>query len=60
MKPIKVYQCKDDCCTVRVPSRRFWYASVPGREKPTTHLSFRDAIFDAQNMALSLPLEVTA
>ena len=60
MKPIKVYQCKDDCCTVRVPHRRFWYASVPGREKPTTHLSFRNAIFDAQYAATLLPLEVTA
>ena len=60
MKPIKVYQCKNKCCTVRPPSRRFWYAAIPGREAPTTHLSFRDAIYDAQNMALSLPLEVTA
>lgn len=60
MKPIKVYQCKGDCCVVRVPSKRFWFANVPGREYPTTHTSYLAAIFDAQHAATQLPLEVTA
>ena len=58
MKPIHVYQCKQDCCVVRIPSRRFWYVRTPkGRD---TFSSFRDATFYADVMAKSLPLEVTA
>jgi hypothetical protein len=58
MKPIKVYQCKGDCCVVRVPSKRFWYVRTPqGRE---TFSSFRDATFYAGYTATVLPQEVTA
>lgn len=58
MKPIRVYQCKGDCCLVRVPSRRFWYVRTPmGRE---TFDSFRAATFYAAWEALHLPQEVTA
>ena len=58
MKPIKVYQCKQDCCVVRVPSRRFWYVRTPqGRE---TFSSYRDAAYFAGYAAAALPQEVTA
>lgn len=58
MKPIRVYQCKQKCCTVRVPNRRFWYVRTPkGRE---TFSSFRDAVYYAGFEALSMPLEVSA
>lgn len=58
MKPIKVYQCKADCCVVRVPSKRFWYVRTPkGRE---TFAHFRDAAFYAGYEAAHLPQEVTA
>lgn len=58
MKPIKVYQCKKKCCTVREPSKRFWYVRTPkGRE---TWSSFHTAIAYAGYEASKLPLEVTA
>lgn len=58
MKPIHVYQCKQDCCIVRVPSKRFWYVRTPkGRE---TFTNFRAASFYAGFQATRLPLEVTA
>ena len=25
---IRVFQCKDDCCLVQVPSKRFWYVKT--------------------------------
>ena len=58
MKPIHVYQCKADCCTVREPSKRFWYIRTPSTL--STHTSFRGAIEIAQQLALGLPQEVTA
>jgi hypothetical protein len=58
MKPIKVYQCKADCCVVRVPSKRFWYVRTPqGRE---TFHNFHYAAVYAGWVADSLPQEVTA
>jgi hypothetical protein len=58
MKPIHVYQCKKDCCVVRVPSKRFWFVRTPaGRE---TFSSFRDATFYAGYVASAIPQEVTA
>ena len=59
MKPIHVYQCKDDCCLVQVPSRRFWMIEDALGDK-TTYSSFREAIALAQQIALHLPQEVTA
>jgi hypothetical protein len=57
MRPIRVYQCKQDCCLVQVPSRRFWHVWTPqGRE---TFSSFRDATFYAGYMA-DVVLEPTA
>lgn len=58
MKPIKVYQCKGDCCVVRVPSKRFWYVESPKGQE--TWSSFAPAIWSAQHAALQLPHEVTA
>lgn len=58
MKPIRVFQCKDDCCVVREPSKRFWYLRTPSTL--STHASFRDAIFTAEQLAQGLPQEVTA
>ncbi|MDQ5860639.1 MAG: hypothetical protein M3536_00040 [Actinomycetota bacterium] len=58
MRPIRVYQCKQDCCLVRVPSKRFWYVRTPtGRE---TFSSFLSAAFFAFAVAGALPQEVTA
>lgn len=61
MKPIRIYQCKDDCCIIRVPSRRFWYVGWADAEKDTAG-SFRDAIAkaDALREDMSSPQEVTA
>jgi hypothetical protein len=58
MKPIHVYQCKDDCCLVQVHGRRFWY--IEDAHARTSHTSFCEAIALAQQLALKLPQEVTA
>ncbi len=55
---IRVYQCKDDCCVVRVPSKRFWY--VRTASTVATWTSFADAIRDAAELARVVPLEVSA
>jgi len=39
---IRVFQCKDDCCLVQVPSRRFWLVSA-GTVGLHTAPSFKDA-----------------
>lgn len=63
MKPIQVFQCKQDCCLVRVPSKRFWYVVTAG--VPTTLTNFRDALAlavrDAELLTRTVPtLEPTA
>jgi len=40
-KPVRIFQCKDDCCLVRVPAKRFWYLKVPGLKKITA-TNFRE------------------
>ena len=55
---IRVFQCKDDCCLVRVPSKRFWYVKTPSTT--ATWTTFTDAIRDAAEFARSIPQEVTA
>jgi hypothetical protein len=57
-RPIRVFQCKQDCCLVSVPSKRFWYVRTPSTLE--THTSFRAAINDAACLAKGLPQEVTA
>lgn len=63
MKPIRVFQCKADCCLVREPSKRFWYVETAG--VLTTLTNFHDslglAIRDAELLRRTLPtLEATA
>lgn len=58
VRPIRVYQCKGDCCLAQVPSRRFWFVRTPkGRE---TWSTFESAMNYARYEATQLPLEVTA
>ncbi|WP_168225707.1 hypothetical protein [Pseudarthrobacter sp. NIBRBAC000502771] len=58
MKPIKVYQCKGDCCDMQKPSKRFWIVETPQGAEVFTR--FPEASFYAGHEALSLPHEVTA
>jgi hypothetical protein len=51
-KPIKVYQCKDDCCAVQVPAKRFWIATMAGFA--TAHAHFSEAIETAAEDAALL------
>lgn len=60
MNPIRVYQCKQDCCVVRVPSKRFWYiewSDLCGKEQAT---SFRAAIEVADIIRRKIPQEQTS
>ena len=56
---IKVYQCKDDCCLVQVPSRRFWCAEYNGKVV-ATESSRLGALKSAADHIMALPQEVTA
>jgi len=58
MKPIRVYQCKDDCCVVQVPAKRFWFVRTPSTL--STWTTFADATRHAAELSHSLPQEVTA
>lgn len=57
--PIRVYQCKDDCCTVQTPSRRFWYVDAPHALRDSA-TSFPAAVERAAELHQTLPQEVTA
>jgi hypothetical protein len=56
---IRIYQCKDDCCLVQVPSKRFWCAEFNGVvvAQETTRMG---ALRTAAEYVMSLPQEVTA
>lgn len=56
---IRIYQCKDDCCLVQVPSRRFWLAEFNGA-LVATERSRLEALKSAADHVMALPLEVTA
>lgn len=56
---IRIYQCKDDCCLVQVPSRRFWCAEYRG-EVVATESSRMAALQSAADHIMALPQEVTA
>jgi len=56
---IRIYQCKDDCCLVQVPSRRFWCAKYRG-EVVATESSRLEALKSAAEYIMGLPQEVTA
>lgn len=57
---IRVYQCKDDCCIVREPSKRFWYGSYFGTvvATETSRLAALESAVDY--VRTFIPQEVTA
>lgn len=55
---IRIYQCKQDCCLVRVPAKRFWYVRTPSTLNTWT--TWAGAMNDADYLAQGLLLEVTA
>jgi hypothetical protein len=46
---IRIRQCKDDCCVVRIPSKRFWFIEAPGSKDTVT--SFGQAVLIADEYA---------
>lgn len=56
---IRVYQCKEPCCLISPPSKRFWYAEYQGVvvAQETSRLA---ALTKAAEHVMSLPQEVTA
>lgn len=56
---IRIYQCKEPCCLIQPPSKRFWYASYNGEvvAQETTRLA---ALSKAAEHVMGLPQEVTA
>ena len=56
---IRVFQCKQDCCIVQVPSKRFWYVGFYDCEKDTV-TSFAAAMEAADKLRNTIPMEVTA
>ena len=42
---IRIRQCRQDCCLVQVPSKRFWYVHSPGTTETVT--SFPQAVLIA-------------
>jgi len=56
---IKVYQCKEPCCMVQPPAKRFWKAEFNGVlvATETTRLA---AFVKASDYVMALPQEVTA
>lgn len=56
---IRVYQCKEPCCLISPPSKRFWYASYNGAvvAQETSRLA---ALAKAAEYVMALPQEVTA
>jgi hypothetical protein len=56
---IRIYQCKDDCCLVQVPSKRFWLAEYDGA-CVAAETSQMAALKSATDWVMALPQEVTA
>jgi hypothetical protein len=56
---IRVYQCKEPCCLISPPSRRFWKAEFNG-VLVATETSRMAAFTTAAEYVVSLPMEVTA
>lgn len=56
---IRIYQCKEPCCLISPPSRRFWYASFNGVvvAQETSRIA---ALQSAAEHVRALPQEVTA
>lgn len=55
---IRVYQCKDACCMIQPPSKRFWKAEYNGTV--FTETSRLAAFAKATEHVMDLPQEVTA
>jgi hypothetical protein len=56
---IRVYQCKEPCCLISPPSRRFWKAEFNG-VLVATETSRMAAFTTAAEYVMALPMEVTA
>lgn len=56
---IRVYQCKEPCCMIQPPSKRFWKAEFGGVvvAQETSRMA---AFTKASDHVMSLPQEVTA
>ena len=55
---IRVYQCKEPCCLIQPPSKRFWKAEYQG--VVFTGTSRMGAFTAAAEFVMGLPQEVTA
>jgi hypothetical protein len=56
---IRIYQCKEPCCLIQPPSKRFWYGEFNG-VKVAQETSRLAAFTSAAEYVMSLPQEVTA
>lgn len=56
---IRIYQCKEPCCLISPPSRRFWKAEFNG-VLVATETSRMAAFEKAAQHVMELPQEVTA
>ena len=56
---IRIYQCKEPCCLIQPPSKRFWKAEFNG-VLVATETSRMAALQAAAEHVMSLPQEVTA
>lgn len=56
---IRIYLCKDPCCMIQPPSKRFWKAEYQG-VVVATETSRLAALTAAAEHVMALPQEVTA
>lgn len=49
MSVAKISQCKDDCCLVSIPSKRFWYVHVVGGKETVTSFGAALAVAAGQD-----------
>jgi hypothetical protein len=47
---IRIRQCRQDCCIVREPSKRFWYIHTPATTETVTSFSQAVLIADAHKI----------
>lgn len=57
---IRIYQCKEPCCLVQPPSKRFWHAEYNGVKVATETSRLAALQSGAQYVMENVPLEVTA
>jgi hypothetical protein len=46
---IRIRQCRDDCCIVQIPSKRFWYIHTPAVTETVTTFTQAVLIADAHS-----------